>query len=229
MTHLKKSRSKLRKRKTIRRKTYKGGAHKYYDMAQMVLSIISPKRKFTFNEINNFASYLNEEFLNIIRSNMAGVPHLENTKGLVKHELERAGIKIPILDMYLNHFNPINTSASAPAEAFAPLLTEANLDVIGYKNSIAEQVLNILGYDLDRDFTHRDKSVDIYQIRAFAKHITDVDALNTILDREYNSHPEANRTKQKRRLLAELGKQGIRVVTDSKFNFNKMAPYLVYT
>ena len=226
MTHLKKSRRKLRKRKTIRRKTYKGGAHKYYDMAQMVLSIISPKRKFTFNEINNFASYLNEEFLNIIRSNMAGVPHLENTTGLVEHELERAGIKILFLDMYLNHFNPINTSASAPAEAFAPL-TEANMDVIGYKNSIAQQVLNILGYDLDRDFTHRDKSVDIYQIRAFAKRIKDVDKLDDILDREYNSRDEVTRTKQKKRLLAELATQGIHVVTDSKFNFNKMKNYLV--
>ena len=116
-----------------------------------------------------------------------------------------------------------------PAEAFAPLLTEANLDVIGYKNFIAGQVLNILGYDLDREFTHRAKSVDIYQIMAFAKHITDVGALVAILDGEYNSRGEAKRTNQKNRLLAELARQGIRVVTDSKFNFIKMAPYLVYT
>ena len=226
MTHLKKSRRKLRKRKTIRRKTYKGGAaalntDQYVWLAQKILETIYEYSypEFSPKEIDDFTEQIrmklnDEDDFKTIRYILSINNGATPTK-LVENLLQ-FGIELP------KKSSPYLPQQSA---AFVQP-TEAKMEDED-KNFIAGQVLNILGYDLDRDFTHRDKSVDIYQIRAFAKRIKDVDKLDDILDREYNSRDEVTRTKQKKRLLAELATQGIHVVTDSKFNFNKMKNYLV--
>ena len=229
MTHLKKSRSKLRKRKTIRRKTYKGGAaalntYDYIWLAKKILETIyiySYPDEFTATEIDDFTEQIrmklnDEDVFKTIRA-ILGRTNAYSPSDLVE-KLLQFGIELPK-----------KSSPHLPQQSAAFVQpTEAKMEDED-KNFIAGQVLNILGYDLDREFTHRYKSVDIYQIMAFAKHIKDFDALVAILDEEYKSRGEVNRTNQKNRLLAELARQNIRVVTDSKFNFIKMAPYLVYT